>query len=313
MSYFNTGGVACATDFDHSHAKGKTAIITGGANGIGEGYARALVACGVHVVVADMDEGGGAKLEKEFPGLIKFIKCNVTVWADQLALFNAALSWSPSGRIDTVIANAGISGGDSIFQNDITQDQPEEPELNILKVNLVGVLYTVKLALFFFRKQSTTGKANCDQSLIFTGSLAGYLDVPGAPQYTSAKYGLRGLMKTLRRSEVQYCTRVNYIAPWWIRSTLLSKDAAKYLDTAGMAFATVDDAGQAVARIVSTPSINGRAFGIVPRKIVSTGYVDLDVDDYEEDSLLGKLGAQAVAINHRGSLNAAKQKTRTQW
>ena len=44
----------------------------------------------------------------------------------------------------------------------------------------------------------------------------------------------------------------------WVRTTLLSKDAAAYLDAAGLEFATVEDAGQAVARIVSTPDINGK-------------------------------------------------------
>lgn len=49
---------------------------------------------------------------------VKFVKCNVTVWADQLAVFKTAIASSPSGRVDIVIANAGISGGDAVFFND---------------------------------------------------------------------------------------------------------------------------------------------------------------------------------------------------
>ena len=48
---------------------------------------------------------------------VKFVKCNVTIWADQLAVFKTAISSSSSGKIDIVIANAGISGGDSVFFN----------------------------------------------------------------------------------------------------------------------------------------------------------------------------------------------------
>src|SRR6187402_2603874 len=97
----------------------------------------------------------------------------------------------------------------------VTLYEPEEPSLNILNVNMVGVLYTVKLALFYFRKQSAASEnRQLDQNLIFTGSMAGYIDVPGAPQYTASKYALRGLLKSLRRSELQYNIRVNYIAPW---------------------------------------------------------------------------------------------------
>ena len=49
---------------------------------------------------------------------VKFIKTNVTVWADQLAAFKTAISSSPSGRVDIVVANAGISGSDGVFQTD---------------------------------------------------------------------------------------------------------------------------------------------------------------------------------------------------
>lgn len=49
---------------------------------------------------------------------VKFVKCNVTVWSDQLAVFKKSLSLSPSGRIDIVIANAGIAGGDSVYFTD---------------------------------------------------------------------------------------------------------------------------------------------------------------------------------------------------
>lgn len=49
---------------------------------------------------------------------VKFVKTNVTSWADQLAVFKTAVSSSPSGRVDIVIANAGISGSDAVFQND---------------------------------------------------------------------------------------------------------------------------------------------------------------------------------------------------
>ena len=61
---------------------------------------------------------------------VKFVKTNVTVWAEQLNAFKTAISSSPSGRIDIVIANAGISGADEVFANegscsrDISEIQP---------------------------------------------------------------------------------------------------------------------------------------------------------------------------------------------
>lgn len=94
-------------------------------------------------------------------------------------------------------------------------EEPEEPKLNILNVNLVGVMYTVKLALHYFRRQNASNKEEpLDQVLVLQGSLAGYLDLPGAVQYIASKFGLRGMMRALRKTEHVHNIRVNYIGPW---------------------------------------------------------------------------------------------------
>lgn len=105
------------------------------------------------------------------------------------------------------------------FYHVVDLPEPEEPRLNIANVNLLGVLYTVKLALFYFRKQHAAAKKeeNPDHVLILGGSIAGYIDFKAGVQYTAAKHGLRGMMGVLRRTERQYNTRVNYIAPWYVR------------------------------------------------------------------------------------------------
>jgi NAD(P)-dependent dehydrogenase (short-subunit alcohol dehydrogenase family) len=46
---------------------------------------------------------------------VRFVKCNVVSWPEQLAVFKEALAFSPTGRIDIVVANAGISGADPVF------------------------------------------------------------------------------------------------------------------------------------------------------------------------------------------------------
>lgn len=313
--YTNTGAVNCDVDLDTSNVKGKTAVVTGGANGIGEAYVRALTKAGAFVVIADLDAEEGARLEKELGSSVKFAKCNVTVWADQLAAFKTAIASSSSGRVDIVVANAGISGADSVFFNDVEAEEPEEPKLNILNVNLIGVLYTVKLALHYFRRQHALNKGDpLDQVLVLQGSLAGYLDLPGAIQYTASKFGLRGMMRALRKTEHAHNIRVNYIGPWFVETKILSKQAVQHLTSQGISFATVEDAGQCLIRIVSDPSVNGRAFAIVTRDHAPRGYVDIDFDDYGSDTLLGKLqDSTAVGGSHRSALKPEDQKTKTQW
>ncbi|KIX07556.1 uncharacterized protein Z518_02209 [Rhinocladiella mackenziei CBS 650.93] len=304
--YTNQGAVDCGAEFDSSSVKGKTAVVTGGANGIGEGYVHALTKAGAFVVIADLDVEEGLRLEKELGNAVKFVKCNVTVWADQLAVFKTAISSSPSRRVDIVIANAGISGADSVFFNNTEAEEPEEPKLNVINVNLVGVMYTIKLALHYFRRQNALNKGEpLDQVLILQGSLAGYLDLAGVVQYASAKYGLRGVMRALRRSEWQHNIRVAYIAPWFIHTKILSEAVVEFLAKANVEYAKVEDAAAAVMRIVSDPGITGRSFAILPRSMTPHGYVDIDFDDYQEGTFLGDLQLLAAGGSHRASVSGA--------
>lgn len=113
--YENNGPVDCDADFDPSNLRGKTAVVTGGANGLGEAYVRALVGVGAFVCVGDLDEAGGNKLAAEYPDQIRFVKCNTTIWEDQVSLFMAAASFSPTTKIHYVVANAGIIRSDDVF------------------------------------------------------------------------------------------------------------------------------------------------------------------------------------------------------
>lgn len=116
--YFWTGPVDHTIPIDKSKLKGKSVIITGGANGMGEVAARRFIIDGAFVTVGDMDVKRGEALEAELKGKLKFVKCNIKTWEDQVALFEAATA---DGRgIDVVIANAGISrsSGDSLWKLD---------------------------------------------------------------------------------------------------------------------------------------------------------------------------------------------------
>ena len=77
---------------------------------------------------------------------------------------------------------------------------------------MIGVIYTVKLAIHYLARN---GEGN-DRVLIMTASIAGYLDQPGSPQYCASKWGVRGLMRSLRRTMPMMGMRVNIIAPWQV-------------------------------------------------------------------------------------------------
>jgi NAD(P)-dependent dehydrogenase (short-subunit alcohol dehydrogenase family) len=83
------------------------------------------------------------------------------------------------------------------------------PNLGSIDVNLVGAIYTVKLAVHFFNKWPET---KCQ--IVLTASAASYLDTPPLYLYCAAKTGVLGLMRGLRSQLVKQNITINVVAPW---------------------------------------------------------------------------------------------------
>lgn len=104
------------------NAKGKSVIVTGGANGMGEAMVRAFSAAGAFVTFGDLHPRGD-DLAKELNvngETAAFVRCDITDWDGLVELFETAKAKSPHKSVDVVIANAGISrsSGDSLWTLD---------------------------------------------------------------------------------------------------------------------------------------------------------------------------------------------------
>ncbi|KAL2674293.1 hypothetical protein Neosp_012744 [[Neocosmospora] mangrovei] len=259
--YKDTGVVKVPAQVNLESLRGKSVVITGGGSGLGKAYADAFCRAGAFVTIADYDEVKGKAAAAELSPNAQFVRCDVRNWDDQVAVFEAAASSSPSKSVDIVIANAGIVGADDLFTLQDPASPPVKPALRIIEINLLGTAYTAKLALHYFRRQPE--ELSRDRCLIIKGSIAAYADQPGSPQYNMSKWGARGLFRNLRRTA-------------W-REGIRSKSVN---------FATVSDCVQAMLYIASNRDVNGRAFGIVPRQEAPEGYVDLGHDDYQDGDFL---------------------------
>lgn len=151
----------------------------------------------------------------------KFIPCDVSRWADQVLLFREAVSFSGTGKISYVVANAGIHRPDNVFGPDTSSgdddgQEPEEPNVETIDVNIRGTLYTAKLSAHHFIQQNGQSPSleQEDTCLVLIGSGAAFLDCPRAPQYCASKWAMRGIMHSLRRTAFYYGSRVNVISPW---------------------------------------------------------------------------------------------------
>ena len=114
--------------------EGKTAVITGGASGLGEASVRRLHAAGANVVIADLSEELGQKLEKELGEKALYVKTDVSSTESVQALFKAAVE--KFGGIHILVNCAGIAS----FGRTIGKDGPLDPKIfrKTIEVNLIG-------------------------------------------------------------------------------------------------------------------------------------------------------------------------------
>ncbi|KAN0089650.1 short chain dehydrogenase reductase [Hyaloscypha variabilis] len=278
--YQDHGPLQITSSLNLDNLVGKSVIVTGGASGLGKAYAQVFAKAGAYVTIGDFNEKAGKETVAEIAGNVQFVKCDVRNWDDQVRMFEAAVSSSPHKSCDVVIANAGIVGADDLYQLQDPSLPPVKPDLRIIEINLIGMVYTTKLALHYFRRQRLVPER--DRCLILKASVAAYVDQPGSPQ----QWGIRGLMRNLRRTAWKESIRVNLVAPWFVRTPILDQGIQDFLDGKGVGFATVDDACTAMLKIASDTTVNGRAIGIVHRKEAPEGYMDLDRDDYKEGDAL---------------------------
>ena len=181
--------------------KGKVAVITGAASGIGAATAKTYVEQGARVVLGDIQDLPGEALAASLGGSTHavFRHCNVTNEAEVEALVEAAVS--EFGQIDVMFNCAGIVGA----VGPMSTTPADEWKLTIdIMVN--GVFYGMKHAS---RHMKEAGSG----SIISMSSTAGVMGGLGPHAYTAAKHAVVGMTKNLAAEVGGFGVRVNCIAP----------------------------------------------------------------------------------------------------
>lgn len=197
---------------------GKVAIVTGGIGSIGLATARLLAARGAHVLIADLGETGETCAQDLVAqGLdIAFKRANVASEHDVAALVQDAVGrW---GRLDMMIANAGIGGLGAIDQVEIAAWQ------KVLDVNLTGAFLCAKHAVPAMRE--TGGGA-----IVFTGSIMGLVAPMNAASYAATKGAIVNLTRAAAIDLAKDRIRVNAVSPGHLESpTSVGGPAARAAD-----------------------------------------------------------------------------------
>lgn len=206
---------------DRFDIKGRSALVTGAASGIGLAYAEAMAEAGAMVTLTDID-GEGAEREaarlKEAGHEVRFDRLDVSDFDAVAAAFDAHAK--AYGGLDIAFANAGIDTGAGFWnpaghRNPDGQVDTYDPKRwdKSISVNLSGVFYTVSNAV---RVMKQPGRANgrSGGSIICTASNAGLVTEPivGLP-YMPAKAGVLHMVRALGLELAEFRIRINAIAP----------------------------------------------------------------------------------------------------
>ncbi len=234
---------------------GQSAIVTGGASGLGAATARMLAEAGAKVAIFDVNRKAAAELAIDINGIA--IDCDVTAAAATEAAFAKAAADHGPARI--VINCAGVGPARRIVGRD--GPMPLDEFARVISINLIGTFNVMRLAAGAM--QSLAPLVEGERGVIVcTASVAAYEGQIGQAAYAASKGGVVGLVLPAAREFAQFGIRVNAVAPGIFSTPMLH--------------ALPEAAQQSLAAAVPFPNLLGQPpqFAALVRHIIENRYLN---------------------------------------
>lgn len=242
--------------------QGNSAVVTGGASGLGRATAERLVKLGAKVVIADLPTSNGVAVAAELGGDTRFVPADVTNPEQMTAVFEEARKLGP---LRATVHCAGAGGPVRVVDRDGNPGSLEIYE-RVIRLNLVGSFNVLRLAAAAMAKEEEVdGERGI---VILTASVAAFEGQIGQIPYASAKAGIHGMTIVAARDLASRKIRVCTIAPGTFDTPILErvkpevKAALEAATPHPSRLGRPSEFGLLASQIIENPMINGETIRI---------------------------------------------------
>jgi NAD(P)-dependent dehydrogenase (short-subunit alcohol dehydrogenase family) len=196
--------------------RGRTALVTGGASGLGRATVEALLEAGGNAVICDLERSNGAAVAKELGDNVAWAPTDVTSERDVQAAVDLAVE--RFGGVHIAVNCAGIGWA----QRTVTRQGPHDMKIFelVLRVNLIGTFNVIRIAANQMTKQEPVGEER--GVIVNTASVAAFDGQIGQAAYSASKAGVAGMTLPIARDLSSLLIRVMTIAPGTFDTPMLA-------------------------------------------------------------------------------------------
>ena len=243
---------------------GTSAIVTGGASGIGAASARALTKRGARCVVLDLNDDLGQALASELGGI--YVRADV---ADEEAVQAAVDAAGDMGPLRALVNSAGIGTPGRTVDRE-SNPLPLKYFERVVRVNLIGTFNCLRLAAAAMAKTDPVDADGSRGAIVNIASVAGFDGQIGQAAYSASKAGVIGMTLTTARDLSAQGVRVNTIAPGLINTPIYDShpQAEAFKAKLGQSvlfphrLGTADELASMVLECITNDYINGETIRV---------------------------------------------------